>query len=601
MKLLKWPHLAMMAWLLMSGLTSSPVDAQPAPTVQGDFSGTLGPLRLQLHITAAADGTLSGTLDSPNQGAMGIPCTDFRLEGEKLSFKVPSVLGSWSGSVQNAGATLSGTWSQGSPMPLTFTRDTIAAAAVLSAVDGFWLGTLKGAKQSLRIQLTIKSDPAGHEVCTLDSLDQGAYGLPCANVSYSGQSFSFDVPPVKGRWVGKLSEDRKSLSGDWTQRATLPLDFVRQDKALSPPPVTFLPAMAPVEAASMQAVLDRDFEQALESGTLSPRTGAGVTIGVLRKGVRRVFSYGTAKPDSIFEIGSVTKTFTGLILAQLIEQGKVRLDQPVRELLPAGTVPKPEGQEISLLDLVTQHSGLPRMPDNFSPADPGNPYADYHVVKLYQYIAQHGVAKPVDAPFLYSNLGFGLLGQALANRAGLPYAQLLQQEITAPLGLKDTVVSLSPQQQSRFIRGHTANYQDARPWDLDSLAGAGAIRSTADDLLTYLEANLHPEKLPLSKATGPSARTLPDAIKLSHELRNTASPGMHIAFAWLQVDSNGSYWHNGGTGGYNSFVFFNPREDYAAVVLVNRTNGPRGGLADLIGQHIGQRFAGLPAISLERE
>jgi len=471
-----------------------------------------------------------------------------------------------------------------------------------SPVDGFWLGTLKAGPQSLRIQIAVKSDAAGHELCTLDSLDQGALGLACANVSYSQRSFSFDVPSVNGRWAGKLSEDGKSLSGEWTQRLPLPLDFARQDKAISPPPrppVTFLPALPPVDAAGMQAVLDRDFEQALKSGILAPKTAAGVTIGVLSKGVRRVFSYGTAKPDSLFEIGSVTKTFTGLILAQMVERGKVRLDQPVRELLPAGTISKPDGQEISLLDLVTQHSGLPRMPDNFNPADPSNPYADYNAAALYQFVAQQGLRKPADAPFLYSNLGFGLLGQALSNRAGRSYAQLLEQEVTKPLGLEDTVVSLSPQQKSRFIQGHTANYQDARPWDLDSLAGAGAIRSTADDMLTYLEANLHPEKLALSKSTSSSARTLPDAIKLSHELRNTAMPGMHIAFAWLQVDANGSYWHNGGTGGYNSFVFFNPQEDYAAVVLVNRTVGPQGGLADLIGQHIAQRFAGKPAISLD--
>jgi CubicO group peptidase (beta-lactamase class C family) len=120
-------------------------------------------------------------------------------------------------------------------------------------------------------------------------------------------------------------------------------------------------------------------------------------------------------------------------------------------------------------------------------------------------------------------------------------------------------------------------------------------------MLTYLEANLHPEKLALSKSASPGARTLPNAIKLSHELRNTALPGMHIAFAWLQVDSNGSYWHNGGTGGYSSFVFFNSQEDYAAVVLVNRTASTQGSLADLIGQHIGQRFAGNPAVSLEPE
>jgi len=593
---------AIIAWLTMSGLSSSAVAAQSTPTIQGDFFGTLGPLRLQLHIAAAADGTLTGTLDSPNQGAMGIPCSDLRVEGERLSFNVPSVRGSWSGSIENGGATLSGTWTQGSAMPLTFTRDTFVPAAVPSVVDGFWLGTLKTGSQSLRLQITVKSDAAGNELCTLDSLDQGAFGLLCGSVSYSARSFSFDVPAAKGHWSGKLSDDGKTLSGDWTQRATLPLDFLRQDKPIAPaprPPVTFSPAMAPVDAAGMQAVLDRDFEQALRSGALAPQTDCGVTIGVLRKGVRRVFSYGTAKHDSIFEIGSVTKTFTGLILAQLIEQGSVHLDQPVRELLPAGTVSKPDGQEISLLDLVTQRSGLPRLPDNFNPADPSNPYADYRAADLYRYIAQHGVGKPADAPFLYSNLGFGLLGQALSNRAGLTYARLLEQEITTPLGLKDTVVSLTPLQQSRLIEGHTANHQDARPWDLDSLAGAGAIRSTAGDMLTYLEANLHPEKLALGKSPERAARTLPNAIELSHELRGIALPDTHIAFALLHVDSTGSYWHNGGTGGYSSFAFFNPQEDYAAVVLVNRTAGNQGSLADLIGQHIAQRFAGKPAVSME--
>src|SRR5208282_4527393 len=98
---------------------------------------------------------------------------------------------------------------------------------------------------------------------------------------------------------------------------------------------------------------------------------------IVQHGVTRIFSYGTAKPDSIFEVGSITKTFTGLILSQMVEQGKVKFDEPVRELLPAGTVAKPATDEVTLVDLATQHSGLPRMPDNFAPANPNNPYADY--------------------------------------------------------------------------------------------------------------------------------------------------------------------------------------------------------------------------------
>jgi D-alanyl-D-alanine-carboxypeptidase/D-alanyl-D-alanine-endopeptidase len=592
---------AILIWLSTVGLTSLPLPAQAAPKLSGDFSGTLGSLHLELHITVAADGTLTGALDSPDQGVKGIPCSDFRLAGDKLSFKVPSVRGSWSGSVQNSGAMLVGTWTQGSPTPLTFTRGEFVPATVPSAVDGFWLGTLKIDNQSLRLQITVKSDAAGHELCTLDSLDQNESGIACADVNYSGRSFSFAIPPAAARWTGTLSQDGKNLLGSWTQRETVPFNFMRQEKPISPSPQlpeTFLPAMNPLDAEGMQAVLNRDFEQALKDGVMAPQTAFGMTSGVLRKGIRRVFSYGTAHPDSVFEIGSVTKTFTGLVLAQMSEQGKIRLDQPVRELLPAGTVSKPEGQEVTLLDLVTQHSGLPRLPDNFKPADPSNPYVDYHSSNLYEYLARHGVQKPADATFLYSNLGFGLLGQALANRAGRPYEQLLKQQIINPLGLEDTGISLTPNQQSRFIEGHTATYEKARPWEEDSLAGGGAIRSTADDMLTYLEANLHPEKLSRGTADA-SARTLPNAIKLSHELRNEALSGTHIAFAWIQVDSTGIYWHNGATGGYSSYVFFNPQEDYAAVVLLNRAPSPKVALGDLIGQHIAQRFAGKPAVSLD--
>lgn len=570
-----------------------PVQAQAPPAVKGDYVGMLGPLHLKLHVIAAADGALSGTLDSLDQGAIGIPCTDFHVQGHTFSFAVPAVPGKWTGTIQDGGDTLSGTWNQGTPLPLTFQRDTFVPAARASPVDGIWLGP---GYQAMRVQLTVKSDAAGHELCTFDSVDQGDFGHPCASVVYAPPEFSFAVPSVNGRFTGKLSSDHRSLSGTFTaDTLSVPLTLTRQAQAIAPPPVhppTHSAAIAPVDAAHMRRVLDHDFAAALKNGALAPRTSVGVTIGVLQHGVRRVFAYGTAKTDSIFEIGSITKTFTGLILARMIEDGQVRPDLPVRELLPAGTVAKPPGPEISLLDLVTQHSGLPRMPDNFHPADPDNPYADYHPANLYQYLARHGVSRPEQTTFLYSNLGLGLLGQALANRAGLSYAQLLRQEVTGPLGLKDTVVSLTRAQQARFIVGHTAAHREAHAWDLDALAGAGAIRSTAADMLTYLEANLHPQQLPAA------ARALAKAIPLSHQIRAPALPGMHIAFAWLHVDASGTYWHNGGTGGYTAYAFFNPQHDYAAVVLVNMTIGRRGSLADLIGQHIEQRFAGQPAIDL---
>jgi len=578
--------------LATSGLLPRVVPAQPKPSVAGDYAGVLGgALHLKLHIVAASDGALSGTLDSPDQGANGIPCADFHVDGETLTFRVPVVNGTWKGKI-GADGTLSGAWDQGSPMALNFTRDVFVAAEKPTPVDGIWLGTVQAGGQSLRAQIKVKSDRAGQQFCAFDSLDQRGLDWECTKVTLNGSDFSFEVPKVHGRWSGKLSADNQNLTGVWNQGGAMPLNFARQPAALKPPDEPLDAAMPPVKAADLQSVLERDLagsrSLAFRIGPLAEGTGAGIAIGVVEHGTRRVFTFGTAKPDSIFEIGSISKTFTTLLLARMVAEGKVKLDDPVRELLPPGAVAKPEGPEITLFDLAIQHSGLPRMPDNFKPADPTNPYADYRAADLYRFLASHGVAKPPAPPFLYSNLGVGLLGQALANRAGMSYASLLQQEIAGPLGLKDTIVTLSPEQRSRFIQGRDLEHHPAHAWDLDALAGAGAIRSTAGDMLTYLEAHLHPEKVPAFSA----------ALAQTHELRADAGPGMRIALAWLNVTAKEFYWHNGGTGGYSSYAFFDPKNDCAAIVLFNATVGDS--FADILGGHIRQRLLGEPAISLPR-
>jgi len=567
------------------------------PSIAGDYAGMLGPLHVKLHIKVDAAGAITGTLDSTDQGAIGIPCADFHLDGQALTFTIPAVHGTWKGTVTADG--LDGTWDQGTPQPLKFTRDTFVAAAKPSAVDGIWLGVLDVGKP-LRIQLRVKSDSTGHEFCAADSLDQRAMGIGCDKVVFFGSDFSFDVPGFQGHWAGKLSADGDSLTGTWDQGKPLPLNLTRQTTAIEAkpvPPPTYDPAMPPVSAADMQAVLDKDIAAALKNGQLAPSTGAGVAIGVVEHGKRYLFTYGTAKENSIFEIGSISKTFTCLILSQMVEQGKVKFDTPVRELLPPGTVAKPAGDEVTLLDIATQHSGLPRMPDNFKPADPSNPYADYAEANLYAFLAKQGVAKPAKPGFVYSNLAMGLLGQALANRARLSYPALMKEEVADPLRLKDTTVALTAAQQARFIQGHDADHQPAHAWDLDALAGAGAIRSDASDMLTYIEANLHPESLKKVAGDSPAA-TLSAALVQQHELRADVGPGMRIALAWLYIEDSGDYWHNGGTGGFSSYAFFNPKGDYAAVVLLNTGPGDTGSFADRLGEHISQRLAGKPAISL---
>jgi CubicO group peptidase (beta-lactamase class C family) len=346
------------------------------------------------------------------------------------------------------------------------------------------------------------------------------------------------------------------------------------------PPV-YDPAIAPVSAANLKPVLDRDLIPARTgTGALAPAR-AGVAIGVLDHGERQVLAYGAAEPNSIFEIGSITKTFTGLVLARMVEEGRVRLDEPVRELLPPGLVAKPQGEEIALLDLATHHSGLPQIPDNLRANE------DYSVEKLYAYIGKHGVGKPAAADFLYSNLGFGLLGQALANRAGIAYRFLVQEEVTGPLGMSDTVVYLSEEKQTRVIRGYDNSRRSPLPWDQAGLAGAGALHSTAGDMLTYLDAQLHPGKF----------ETLSAAIAQSHQIHADAGPSGRIALAWAYDADLGFYWHNGATSGFSSYAFFYPKGDNAGVVLVNSTPGIFS-FADQLGAHIGQRLAGVPAVSL---
>ena len=358
-----------------------------------------------------------------------------------------------------------------------------------------------------------------------------------------------------------------------------PVNFAVNARPTTILDLAFSPTPAAIPVRDIPAVMNQDMPP------LPPN--AGVAIGIWRDTERQIMTYGVARPDSLFEIGSISKTFTGLLLARMVAEGKARYDEPVRQLLPRGTVAKPQGPEITLFDLATHRSGLPRMPANFRPIDRTNPYADYDAPKLYAYLKAHGVAKPASPEYRYSNLGLGLLGQALADRAGKSYTEHLHDQITAPLGLADTTVHLSPGQQQRFLQGHNEKNLPVHAWDLDALAGAGAIRSSAGDMLTYLAANLHPERHPPLQA----------ALASSHQLRANAAGGSHIALAWHYSPEDAAYYHSGATAGFTSYAAFSPQADTAIVVLTN--TGPSFHLPpELIAAHLRQRLAGTPAVSL---
>ena len=366
-----------------------------------------------------------------------------------------------------------------------------------------------------------------------------------------------------------------------------PLALNKTRPTISAPAITYDRAMPAVGAAALPSVLNRDLGDSRNTGFLAPRDGGGASIGVWKHGVQRVFAYGSARPDSIFEIGSISKVFTGLLLARLAEERKMRLDEPVRELLPPGIAPRPHGDEITLLDLITHRSGLPADAPNLHGNGKHDPFAGYSAADLYSFLARRGFGKPVRAPFAYSNVGVALLGQAMSNRAGASYSDLVAREITAPLGMSDTVVHLTPWERPRLIRGYAGPHNAVEAWDLDAYAPAGGIHSTAPDMLKFLSANLSPER----------ARKLATAIACSHKLRAEAAEGWSVALGWLYNRDLDLYWHNGATAGYTSSAFFSPKGDYAGIVLLNR--GPDSfGLFNVFGEHIRARLAGDPAISL---
>ena len=243
--------LALIAFLPLS------IHAQQKPNIAGTYTGMLGNLHVKLHIKSDTSGALTCTLDSPDQNALDLPCADIHLSGQSLTFNLPIVNGTWQGTVSPDGASLTGTWNQGAPLPLNFDRESTAApekpfvpAAKPSRVDGIWLGTLQiPSSAAIRVQLHDKSDSAGNEYCTLDSVDEDAGGLPCANIIFKGGNFSFDVPAVKGGWAGTLSADGNTLTGTWTQNDSLPLNLARQAAAI---PVT--PTSPPTTDAAMTPV-----------------------------------------------------------------------------------------------------------------------------------------------------------------------------------------------------------------------------------------------------------------------------------------------------------------------------------------------------------
>ena len=318
------------------------------------------------------------------------------------------------------------------------------------------------------------------------------------------------------------------------------------------------------------------------AGRIAAKRGTGFVVALLEQGkAPRVHVAGTSGVESlaldtstVFEIGSITKVFTSVLLADMVARGEVKLDDPIAKFLPPGVrVPSRNGKQITLRDLATQSSGLPRLPTNLRPASIANPYLEYGPKQLYEFLGSHTLTRDIGEKYEYSNLGVGLLGHVLSLRAGKSYEALVRERVLTPLGMASTGVALSPSMQSRFARGFNAYGEAMQPWDFAALAGAGALRSTAADMLRFLAASL-------DSTVSPVAKLIARTKAAQHEADR---PGNRIGLGWHIVDVFGSTltWHNGGTGGYRAFIGLDDARHRGVVVLANSTISP-----DDIGFHL---------------
>ena len=318
----------------------------------------------------------------------------------------------------------------------------------------------------------------------------------------------------------------------------------------------------------LQTPLDRRLDSSVQTYN-SQHSLVGLSIGILRNDSLFRYGYGETGvgtgqiPDAntLFEIGSVSKTFTATLLADAIRRGLLRLDDPINTYLP-DSIPamQRDGVAVTIGMLANHTSGLPRQPDNFT--RPGfseeNPYRLYDRAALFAFLKTVQLSHTPGTTYEYSNLGMGLLGTILALRTGQSYEQQLQAVITKPLGLMHTKVSLLEADKKTLAQGYFES-KPAANWDFDALVGAGGIRSTVNDLLTYVRAEL-----------GQGPKPLIGLMQTTQQI--TFINGQRtLGLGWHQnrIGVVSWFFHNGGTGGYASSVWFNPQNKTALIVLSN--------------------------------
>jgi CubicO group peptidase (beta-lactamase class C family) len=434
----------------------------------------------------------------------------------------------------------------------------VSVPAAAQDATGDWVGMLDvGNGTKVRVVVHIAPGPQGVLAGTLDSPDQGIAGVALAEIVAGDGRLAFVVPTFMGRYQAVWDAGAKLWRGTWQQdQGPTPLEF-----APAPPPPP-LPAnwQVPADAEIARLIADRNAQ----------RTGQGTVVGVLGPEGERIVAGGPADGpafdgSSLFEIGSISKVFTALLLADMANKGEVSLDDPAAKYLPVGhRMPERGARQITLRDLSLHTSGLPRLPDNMPMGTPEDPYVDYREEQLLAFLDRYELPRDIGTQSEYSNLGAGLLGYLLGRAANSDYETLLAERITGPLGMRDTVVTLP--NTARLVPAFDMYMRPAKPWNFPTLAGAGGIRSTTVDMLRFAAAVVD-GKSPIADAV---ATVLAQRVGIGN-------PRAEQVLGWqIMVPEPGRevLFHNGGTGGFRSALVIEPARKTAVVVLMNSAVEP---------------------------
>ncbi len=315
-----------------------------------------------------------------------------------------------------------------------------------------------------------------------------------------------------------------------------------------------------------QSSLDSLIEKTVASYIQSPQN-CGISIALSRNGEIYYYNYGEASRDSkkpcssgtVYEIGSISKTFTGLLLAIAVKEGKVSLEDELRKFLPGKYPGLSLGATPVLLKHLANHSsGLPRIPENLKEQtnfDSLNPYKNYSREMLLSYLKTVNLELQPGKVCRYSNLGMALLGVVLEEVYGHSFEELVRTKILLPQGMENTFFHWVTEQTGNLSSGHNASGLPTPHWDLGVFAPAGGINSSALDMMKYLNYQLHD--------TDP-------AVRLAHT--TTFNNKQKLSLAWFITKTKTGkslIWHNGGTFGYRSFCGFIKENQCSVVVLSN--------------------------------